>query len=47
LGIFNSVEEAVMQHDIEKQNAVIKIANEYKGKIPNKVYIALINWKSN
>lgn len=47
LGVFDSLEKAAMKHDIEKQKAVIKIANEYKGKIPSKVYIALMNWKPN
>ena len=44
LGVFNTVEEAAIAHDKEKKKAVIEIANEYKDKIPDKVYQALINW---
>ena len=44
LGVFNTVEEAAIAHDKEKKKAVIEIANEYKYKIPDKVYQALINW---
>lgn len=45
LGVFNSIEDAVMAHDMAKLEALIQIANEYKDKIPNNLYEALINWK--
>ena len=45
LGVFDSIEDAVMAHDIAKSEALIQIANEYKDKIPNNLYEALINWK--
>ena len=44
IGTFDTVEEAAIAHDKEKKKAVIEIANEYKDKIPDKVYQALINW---
>lgn len=47
LGVFDSIEDAVVAHDMAKTEALIQIANEYKDKIPNKLYEALINWKSN
>lgn len=47
LGVFDSIEDAVMAHDIAKSEALIQIANEYKDKIPSKLYEALINWKPN
>ena len=45
LGVFDSIEDAIMAHDIAKSEALIQIANEYKDKIPNNLYEALINWK--
>lgn len=44
IGIFNSAYEAGVAHDKSKKNAIINVANEYKGKIPDYVYLALINW---
>lgn len=44
LGTFDTVEEAAIAHDKAKKKAVIEVANEYKDKIPDKVYQALINW---
>ena len=44
IGTFDTVEEAAIAHDKEKKKAVIEVANEYKDKIPDKVYQALINW---
>lgn len=46
LGTFETIELTARAHDIEKKNAIIRVANEYKDKIPDKVYNALINWKS-
>ena len=44
IGNFDSLEEAAIAHDKAKKKYVAEIANEYKGKIPDKVYQALINW---
>ena len=44
LGTFDTVEEAAIAHDKAKKEAVTEVANEYKDKIPDKVYQALINW---
>ena len=40
-----AVELAKIAHDEEKQKAIVVIANEYKDKIPNRLYEALISWK--
>ena len=47
LGVFDSIEDAIVAHDMAKSEALIQIANEYKDKIPNNLYEALINWKPN
>ena len=47
LGVFDTLELAVIAHDNRKLKALIQIANEYKDKIPSKLYEALINWKPN
>ena len=47
LGTYNTVEMAYVAHNEEKLKAIIKIATEYRDKIPNKLYEALINWKPN
>lgn len=44
LGTFDTLEEAAIAHDKAKKEAVIEVANEYKDKIPDRVYQALINW---
>ena len=44
IGNFNSVEEAAVAHDKAKKQAINRIATEYREKIPQKVYEALINW---
>lgn len=44
LGIFDTVEQAAIQHDKVKKETIIQIANEYKDVIPDKLYQALINW---
>lgn len=46
LGVFNSIEEAVVAHDKAKKSAITEIANEYKEIIPKRLYDALVNWKS-
>ena len=45
LGVFDSIEEAELAHEEEKKKAIIKIAEEYKDKIPTKLYKALLEWK--
>lgn len=45
LGVFDSIEEATIAHDREKKNAIIKVANDYKGKIPEKLYDSLLAWE--
>ena len=44
LGTFDTVEESAIAHDKAKKEAVTEVANEYKDKIPDRVYQALINW---
>ena len=44
LGQFYTIEEALKYYMIEKRLYIKKVANEYKDKIPQKVYEALINW---
>lgn len=44
IGNFNSVEEAAVAHDKAKKQAINRVAIEYKDKIPQKVYEALVNW---
>lgn len=44
LGTFRTVEEAAIAHDKAKKKAVTEVANEYKDKIPDRVYQALIDW---
>lgn len=45
LGHFNTPEEAFMEYKRHKEALIIVVADKYKGKIPNKVYDAMINWK--
>jgi hypothetical protein len=40
----NTLEEAINIHNEAKRNHIKQIAEEYKEKIPNRVYEALINW---
>lgn len=44
LGIFDTVEDAARAHNQAKKEKITDTANEYKDRIPNKVYQALINW---
>jgi hypothetical protein len=39
-----TLEEAIKIHDEAKVLHIIEIANEYKEKIPDRLYKALINW---
>ena len=43
--MFDSIEEAEIAHEEEKKKAITKIAEEYKDKIPTKLYKALLEWK--
>lgn len=44
LGIYETLEEAVKQHTIEKRIHIKELADEYKEVMPSEVYNALINW---
>lgn len=44
IGVFETIEEAAIAHDKRKKEIIIDVANDYKDKIPEKVYNALINW---
>lgn len=45
IGNYDTLELAVKAHDAEKKKALKELANEYKDKVPNKLYEALINWQ--
>lgn len=45
LGIYNTVEEAYKVYSQKKKEEIVKIANEYKGVIPQKVYDALLKYE--
>ena len=45
LGTFNTLEEAFAAYRSAKENAIIKIADEYKNIIPSRLYEAMINYK--
>lgn len=45
IGNFDTLELSVKAHDIEKKKALKELAEEYKDKIPNKLYEALIYWQ--
>ena len=45
IGNFDTLELAVKAHDIEKKKALKELAEEYKDKIPNKLYEALFYWQ--
>jgi hypothetical protein len=44
LGGFNTPEEAFQAHKIYKEKYIKEVAEEYKNKIPNKLYEAMINY---
>ena len=44
LGVFTTVEDAKSAHDEAKRKHIREVAEEYKNKIPTKVYDALLNW---
>ena len=45
IGNADSLEEAVIMHEVEKQKAIIRITKEYKEILPVEVYDALMSWK--
>lgn len=45
LGTFNTIEEAFGTYKIAKENEIKRIADEYKGKIPQKLYDAMYNYQ--
>jgi len=44
LGRYDTVEEAFQKYKIYKENFIKNIAEKNKGKIPNKVYEAMMGW---
>jgi hypothetical protein len=44
LGIFKTLDEAIIKHDNAKRAHIKKVADEYRNRIPNHVYEALIGW---
>ena len=45
LGVYGTPKEAFMVYKRHKEALVLITADRYKGKIPDKVYDAMINWK--
>ena len=45
MGKFLTIEEAYTVYSKAKKDAIIKIANEYKNRIPEEVYNALLNYE--
>ena len=45
IGTYHTLEEAYTVYSNTKKNAIITIANEYKNKIPEDVYSALLNYE--
>lgn len=44
LGNFKTLKEALYYYNIEKQIHINKVAEEYRGRIPDFIYYALLNW---
>ncbi|RFZ78264.1 hypothetical protein DS742_14215 [Lacrimispora amygdalina] len=44
LGIFSTIEEAFSHYATEKEGDIKRVANEYKDRIPMKLYEALVNY---
>ena len=44
LGVFKTLDEAVSAHDSKKRIHIKQVADEYRDKIPLKVYDALLKW---
>ena len=45
IGTFKTIEEAFTRYKEYKEDFIKNIAEQYKGKIPDKVYYAMMNWK--
>ena len=45
LGIYDSIEEASRAYKEAKEQYIKQVADEYKDKIPKKLYDAMYNWK--
>lgn len=45
LGTYNTKEEAFTRYKLYKEDLIQDIAEQYKGKIPQKVYNAMMNWE--
>lgn len=44
IGTYESLEDAIKSYNKAKYKAICKVAEEYKNKIPPRLYDALINW---
>lgn len=44
LGVFNTIEEAVEAHDCKMRIHIKEVTKEYKGRIPEYIYEALLRW---
>lgn len=47
LGVYNTLEEAFTVYSKKKKEEIIRVANDYKGIIPKRVYDALISYEVN
>ena len=45
IGVFSNQEEAFHAYKQAKEQYIKKVADEYKDKIPQKLYEAMYNWK--
>lgn len=45
LGVYNTPKEAFMEYKKHKEALIVVVADRYKGKIPDRVYEAMIHWK--
>lgn len=45
LGVYNTPEEAFAEYKRHKEALIVVTADKYKGRIPEKLYKAMINWK--
>lgn len=45
LGVYDTPKEAFMEYKKHKEALIIVVADRYKGKIPDSVYKAMMNWK--
>jgi len=44
LGVHKTVQEAVQVYMVEKRKCILQVANEYKNRIPQKLYDVLLAW---